>query len=409
MVELSLLKLCLVKSNWEEANSGGLSISDFPKELHVYYSCISNYHSSSNDSVEITVSDLANLVFATSNKDKEYNEQILVNLEKLDCSDNTSKTLLSSLLSRKKLKELSLLAYEAYEGKAELSRVIELVQGLENKEGLSTEDEEEFVSDDIEQLINHAVNTPGLSWRLKTMNRMLGPLRKGNFGFLFARPETGKTTFLASELSFMAEQAEQPVLWFANEDEGDVVKLRIIQGTFGISIEQLMSNVPYWQEEYNKKIAGRIKLKGAGRISARTIESLCQKWKPSLVVIDQLAHVEGFKDDKKNLALGAAFRWARELAKEHCPVVAVHQAGGTGEGVMWLDMNHVDEVKTAAQAHADWILGIGKRNDDGYESIRYLHLSKNKLMGSKDTDPGLRHGKQECIIRPINGRFEDLF
>jgi hypothetical protein len=68
----------------------------------------------------------------------------------------------------------------------------------------------------------------------------------------------------------------------------------------------------------------------------------------------------------------------------------------------------VDEVKTAAQAHADWILGVGKSHQDGYESIRYFHLSKNKLMGGPHSVPALRHGKKEVLIKPDICRYVDL-
>ena len=64
------------------------------------------------------------------------------------------------------------------------------------------------------ELYNETIATPGLRWRLGSLNRMLGSLRKGDFGFIFARPETGKTTFLASEVTNFATQLEQPILWF---------------------------------------------------------------------------------------------------------------------------------------------------------------------------------------------------
>jgi len=406
MVELSLIKLCLNRQVYQQAVSDGLSVSDFPKELHVFFSALSTFHGSNEG--DLTLDDLANLVYAASNKDKEFNQGILDNLKTLDVSETTSKTLLASVIQNKKLKELSLAAYEAYEGKLELQKVMDIISSFTPVE--IEEEEEEFVTDDIQELVNKAITTPGLSWRLKTMNKMLGPLRDGNAGFLFARPETGKSTFLGSEIPCMAEQSDRDILVFANEDEGDIYKLRFIQGTFGISMAELLSNLPYWQTEYNKRIQGRIKLKAEGTIHASTIEKLVAKYKPALVVIDQLAHIAGFSDDKKHLAYGKAYRWQRELAKgENCSSLAVHQAGGEGEGVQWLTMNHVDEVKTAAQAHADWILGIGVNNKEGMESFRYLHLSKNKLAGGPDTLPHLRHGKMEVLIEPVICRYKDLF
>lgn len=96
------------------------------------------------------------------------------------------------------------------------------------------EDEPLFVTDDLEVLASEVLTTPGLRWRLKTLNEIFGSLRKGDFGFVFARPETGKTTFLASETTYMAEQLSDdagPILWFNNEEQGNKVKIRCYQAS----------------------------------------------------------------------------------------------------------------------------------------------------------------------------------
>lgn len=72
-------------------------------------------------------------------------------------------------------------------------------------------------------------------------------------------------------------------------------------------------------------------------------------------------------------------------------------------------MDDVDSSKTAKQGEADWILGIGKTNDPEPNTIRHLHLSKNKLAGDPDSIATLRHGSQEVIIVPEIARYVDLF
>jgi len=71
-------------------------------------------------------------------------------------------------------------------------------------------------------------------------------------------------------------------------------------------------------------------------------------------------------------------------------------------------MNHVSNAHTAKQAEADWILGIGFIHDTGWEDIRFLNISKNKLQGDVDTDPKKRHGKTEVLIQPLIARYKDL-
>jgi hypothetical protein len=106
--------------------------------------------------------------------------------------------------------------------------------------------------------------------------------------------------------------------------------------------------------------------------------------------------------------LGSIYQWARELAKTYCPVIGVCQADGTGDGVRWLTMHHVANAKTAKQAEADWILGIGVSYEEGADKVRYLNISKNKLTGDSDTKDTLRHGKFEVLIKPTVARYEDI-
>ena len=63
---------------------------------------------------------------------------------------------------------------------------------------------------------------------------------------------------------------------------------------------------------------------------------------------------------------------------------------------------------TSKQAEADWILGIGKVHDPGYENLRYLHLSKNKLPGGLESIPEQRHAKREVLINPMIARYESI-
>ena len=63
---------------------------------------------------------------------------------------------------------------------------------------------------------------------------------------------------------------------------------------------------------------------------------------------------------------------------------------------------------TAKGEAIDWILGIGKSNDSGYERIRFFNISKNKLMGDSDSDPRLRHDKWEALIDPEHARYRDI-
>jgi len=184
--------------------------------------------------------------------------------------------------------------------------------------------------------------------------------------------------------------------------------IRVYQAYFGITIDQLDSNRGKYEEVFRHKTRGMLQMYDDGNIHRRDVESLVDSENPSLVVYDQLTKIKGFQNDRKDLQLGDTFQWARELAKRRHAAIGVSQADGTAEGVKWLYMDHVANAKTAVQAEADFILGIGKTHDDTTADVRYLNVSKNKLFGDVDSNPKYKHGKFEVLINPAIARYEDV-
>lgn len=353
--------------------------------------------------------DLANIYFSTNPPNREYMQGVFAELAKLTSSEDSTKILISGLLRSNKLRELSLVAYDAAEGKKSFDDVLALSKQLSDQSTEAPlEDDFQFVSSDLEELFNGTIRARGLRWRLKTLNSILGSLRVGDFGFLFARPETGKTTFLASEVTYMASQAASPIIWFNNEEVHEKVMLRNIQAYFGITLTEMYRDLSGYSRRFKQEMEGKLLMPPSVLFSQKDVEKYCERVKPSLIVFDQLDKIHTPANDREDLRLGTLYQWARELAKEYGPVIAVSQADGTGEGVRWLTMSHVANAKTSKQAEADWILGIGKVNDPGFDNIRFLHASKNKLLGDEDTDPNLRHGRKEVIIDPNTARYRDI-
>jgi replicative DNA helicase len=342
-----------------------------------------------------------------STTDKYYNH-VFDTLSKISVSESAV-VLLEKFKEKRLLEEMSVLAYEASEGMRTVTDVMAIAEQLKNPQAIANF---EYVEDDLEAILNNTVKEPGLRWRLQFLNRSLGSLRPGDFGFIFARPETGKTTFLASEITYMAEQANHramgPVVWLNNEEQGRKVKLRMYQGALGANLNHLLTDPKASQTAYLNKVGDKLRLLDSATIHRSQVEALCEKEKPSLIVFDQIDKVKGFKADREDLVMGAIYVWSREIAKHYCPVIGVCQADGTAENERWLYMTHVANAKTAKQAEADFILGIGKSNDPGFEFIRFLNISKNKLAGDPDTEAALRHGRTEIKIRPDVARYEDL-
>lgn len=341
--------------------------------------------------------------------DRDIYASVFKDLE-AEVDPNLAELMLKQMRDRKTAMKLSEEAFKFSSGNGTAEAIAEAYGKFATASG-NEGPEYNFVSDDLEQLLADTVQRHGLRWRLNFLNSSLGSLRQGDFGFIFARPETGKTTFLASEISEMLKGLPEdagPILWFNNEEQGSKVMIRLYQAYFGVNLEQLLANPKRYRDEFNRQVRGRFKLVDDANINKSLVERLLKQHRPSLVIFDQITKIKGFAADREDLKLGAICVWARELAKQYAPIIGVFQAGGSAEGQKWLTMDHVANVTTAAQAEADWILGIGTVHSEGTQYIRYLNISKNKLSGDSDTLAHLRHGRSEVLIEPQIARYRDI-
>lgn len=304
--------------------------------------------------------------------------------------------------------KLSEAAFQLSKGYGTPQDLQELVDGFKGLPEASKRTGLRRITTDIEELVEHVYRKPGLRWGLDSLNKSLGSLRTGDFGFIFARPETGKTTFFASQGSTWLKQGGY-VDWFNNEEQGEKVMIRVYQSYFGIPVDKLFSNLKLYRERFEHETEGRFNLWDASRIHHKEVEDTLDD-RPSekcVVIYDQLTKIGGFKADRNDLELGEKFQWARELAKNRHAAVGCSQADVSAENQRWLTMDNVANAKTAVQAEADFIVGIGKVHDQKMEYVRFLNISKNKLIGDEDTVPELRHGRFEIYIEPQIAQYKD--
>lgn len=405
MIELIIIKYILNNNIYNKYNN---YINLTNKELVKIYYIIKQLHEASDE--DFTVDDLELKFFSEypflKSSEKEMFSGIFEQLRKVHADDARVEEFMKKQRDMVQAHRIAELSLEVTEGRKEFIDLLSHVSTLDAD--APVEEEIEFVSDDLEELYNNLVVTQGLRWRLPCLNKALGSLRKGDFGFVFARPETGKTSFLASEATYMAEQTDRPILWFNNEEQGEKVMMRCVQASLGMTEGEYKNDLKKYRQAFHDKTKRNIKIVDNASIHKTYVEKVCKAIEPSLIIFDQIDKIKGFEESRTDLTLGAIYQWARELAKTYAPVIAVCQADGTGEGVKWLTMGHVANAKTSKQAEADWILGIGKSNQEGLEYVRHLNISKNKLVGDEDSIPELRHGKMDVIIKPEVARYEDV-
>lgn len=387
------------------------------KEILIIYNYLCKLHEKYMRDVSITELSLYVLVNCME-KDRDNLSALLKALDTVDESSVIFDDLLLESQQKQRAYDLALLALEVSEGRKDYSDLLVSTKDLSSTKSDCVVSESMFVTNDLEVLLNDSQITTGLRWRLKDLNRSLGSLRKGDFGFFFARPETGKTTFLSSEITNFAEQIERasktsgdsygPILWFNNEEGGNKVQIKLYQSMLDVTLTELHAGMDKYKTQYLEMGGKHIHVYDSAAIHRKQVEMLAEQLRPSCMVFDQLDKIKGFTDDREDLRLGAIYIWARELAKGYCPVIGVSQSDATGEGKKWLNMDNVANAKTAKQAEADFLVGIGKTHNVAEEEERFFSICKNKLIGDIDSVPAMRHGKIVARIIPERGRYGDM-
>lgn len=414
-IEIYVLRALLDRKTYEEYHEYVEELFDLRDPLFKVYESIQRvFKESVAETTKILPEELPQIFFSTntflSKPDSEYYSVVLERIQTVQISHESFRQILEKF--KKKSQALSLAGHLVDISNGDISKediaktlATELLFQESEKEEIQNS---EFVSTRLTDLLSSQINSPGLNWRLQCLRESLGPLRKGDFGFIFARPETGKTTFLASEISYFATQIPEDkcIIWFNNEEQGEKVMLRCIQSYFGVDTGNILDNSEKFDKEWSELINERILIYDNAGITTRDVDRVVKSRSPALVVFDQLDKIRGKASDRRDLELGDLYSWGRELAKTYCPIIGICQAAASAENKMWLYMDDVADAKTAKQAEADWILGIGKVHDN--PNIRYLNICKNKLIGGPETMPESRHGRMQVIIKPEIARYDDI-
>jgi len=254
------------------------------------------------------------------------------------------------------------------------------------------------VLDPIEDLLKAEENDVGFHWRLGCLNRHLKPLVAGDFVVIAARPDKGKTTFAASELTHMAAQVDalypderRSILWFNNEGPGKRIVTRCFQAALNATTEELVlkSNAGTIRSEYAAALGGRggtLRIFDIHGMWNHEVEDIMASHKPALVLFDMVDNIRFGGDVSNNgqrtdQLLEAMYQWARMMGVKHdCAVMATSQISADGDGLQFPTLPMLKDSKTGKQGAADVILTLGTVNDAMLDKSRYIGTTKNKKV-----------------------------
>ncbi|CAB4241338.1 AAA domain containing protein [uncultured Caudovirales phage] len=399
-LEIKVLKCLLNAFNYNKYNSYILKLSkSFNNNTNIYVlNKLIELRELVDKEKDISLTELGDYLTTTGKdeKTKELLPFVLQQLEEVSFDEETFLPCLDNLIAAELATEIALSAVDYTEGKKTKEQFNTLLTSFLDREPLKEAEEELFLEFDLEEY-QVSYDRDGLNWRLPSLNKAVGNLSKGIFVVLAARPETGKTSMLASEVTHMMMQQDSPVLWVNNEEAGRKVWSRIYQSYFGVPEANLMANPAYYKSRFPHD---KLKVIDMAEPSKQQIERACELIKPCLIVIDQLSKIKGFHSDRDDLRLGATFQWARGLAKNYAPCIGVHQVGGSGANKQWVTMEDLANSKTAIQAEADVILTIGADSNEDTGHLRYIFLPKNKVTGN--------HARIITSLDPTIARYSDV-
>jgi replicative DNA helicase len=276
------------------------------------------------------------------------------------------------------------------------------------------------VKDRIEDILEADKNDAGLSFRLNCLNGSMRPMRSGDFGIVAARVDSGKSSFFASELSFMSPQVdalfpgeERPIIVLNNEGPGKRLKHRLYNAVLGVDTQQLIA----WKDDgslYDRYVAaqgGRDKLfvYDVHDYTLSQLEDIVKDVRPALVVVDMLDNVAcdigaangGTRTDQ---LLESMYQRARVWAvKYDCAVIATSQLSGEADNVTFPTLAMLANSKTGKAGAADFVLMLGRTNADGLENTRFVSLPKNK----KRRDGGKQDPKMQVYFNGPCALFTD--
>ena len=272
----------------------------------------------------------------------------------------------------------------------ELSRLSQ--QAVRSKASASPDD---YIKTSIDELLAEVSDDKGLKFRrIAALREHILGLQGGASVAIAARPDKGKTSFIASVLTDFAPQVvqmyggERPILWLNNEGSGKRIIPRIYQAALGKDLNEIirMSNAGQLVPAYTGAIGGipdLIRVKDMHGASLAQIEQVIEAQRPAVVVADMLANFRlsgAVAGGNKADAVEQIWQeWREFMVRHDCVGLATVQISVEGGNMLYPPYSALKDSKTGIQGATDVIIMMGSLDNPDAQTIRGLSSPKNKF------------------------------
>ena len=402
-LDLSLLTFVSTRDNWE--NYGDIIEKGLCNRIS--WSLIQDigaYYGSHPDCHKIDAADFMvwmNLIRHPDKKSEDL-EMYGAVMKTATEADPVSDQFLATIKEAKLKSKLSHLTDDLSSGTLKLDEYFDSVRHLEPT-SLASDDYD--VSITLMDIADKVTKNAGLYWRLEDLNRSIGPINKGDFIVIGKRPETGGTSFMCSEATFMFEQMDKDVLIINNEEDPSKLVTRLMSCALNVDYRDLIADPAKYTSAYASWLdENRIHIKHKSDASISDVRRWLDAGDYGLLgvnVLMKLAVPGKLEDHDKLQYIGTELR---AMSTEYAPIMGIQQADPTADGVKYIHQDKLYKSKTALQGEADVLIMIGLDYDEPPDR-RYIHVAKNKLPPAACTMPNMKHAMVEVGFDGPTGRF----
>jgi len=249
----------------------------------------------------------------------------------------------------------------------------------------STTDDGERAKLPIDELFSEGSTQGSIRVFPRIFEQYLGAgLERGHNVTIFGRPESGKSMLAITFAGGFLYQGLR-VLYCGNEEPAAHIQRRILSRLSGFTIPDMQRS-----PEARARALGLATERGYDNLAVkelttgrvRELEALISRYKPDVLIVDQIRNLNVETEAGQAVQLDAAARAIRQLGIKHGLVtVGVTQAGNTAEGKLALTMGDIDGSKTGIPGAADLLIGVGVDERADAQHRRMITFCKNKITG----------------------------